>query len=117
MYLPNPASPETRHGQRSKLPRPHTNNFEVRRSPARGGHREIRSIEEFDESTFSAADEDSLAMDVLKGGSLRSAARKELCRQVVLSCAEEKCGKVPLYFFSKVMGLLKVIVRYSSESR
>ena len=31
------------------------------------------------------------------------AGKMKLCRQVVFSCGEEKCGKAPLYFFNKVM--------------
>lgn len=102
-HIPSQLSPRSS-PSRFKLPRHAANNFKTLRSPAAGGHRVIRSARECDGAPGNATEEEeNVQAEVLKAASAARETRKEQCRQVVLSCAEEKCGKAPLYFFSKVM--------------
>lgn len=62
-----------------------------------------RSAKECDAAPGNTTEGEDIQAEVLRAVGVAGKTRNEQCRQVVLSCAEEKCGKAPLYFFSKVL--------------
>ncbi|KAK8380055.1 hypothetical protein O3P69_016598 [Scylla paramamosain] len=95
LYI-TPPSPQNHHTPRSKLAFTQVNNF----NRTDRSHRVIRSTEL--QESFNATVEGSVATDISEEASVGVGGRKDVCRQVVFSCGEQKCGKVPLYFFTKV---------------
>lgn len=84
------------------MPQLTANNFRSLKSPVEGGHRYIRSVREHDIVPGNTTEEGDI-QEVLRAVRSTRETKGEQCRQVVLSCEEEKCGKASLYFFSKVM--------------